>query len=137
MADQFRSTFHKKLAAYVADECFDETQLRIFDALIEEKYSLSLEELATHVFGKIPDNEQDSKYDKAEEEEQQVREGIRALQRLAIPILQTKDGDYYLGDDEDSIEELIGNIEMEMELLREQYSWMNFHHGLMFERLGW
>ena len=136
MADQFRSTFHKKLAAYVADECFDETQLRIFDALIEEKYSLSLEELVNHVFGKIPDNEQDSKYDKAEEE-RQVREGIRALQRLAIPILLEEDGGYYLGDDEDSIEELIGSIETEMELLREQYSWMNFYHGLMFERLGW
>lgn len=136
MADQFRSTFHKKLAAYVADECFDETQLRIFDALIEEKYSLSLEELVNHVFGKIPDNEQDSKYEKAEEE-RQVQEGIRGLQRLAIPILLEEDGGYYLGDDEDSIEELIGYVETDMELLREQYSWMNFHHGRMFERLGW
>ena len=135
MADQFRSTFHKKLAAYVADECFDETQLRIFDALIEEKYSLSLEELVNHVFGKIPDNEQDSKYEKAEEE-RQVQEGIRGLQRLAIPILLEEDGGYYLGDDEDSIEELIGYVETDMELLREQYSWMNVHHGRMFERLG-
>ena len=136
MADQFRSTFHKKLAAYVADECFDETQLRIFDALIEEKYALSLKELVTHVFGKIPDNEQDSKYEKAEEE-RQVQEGIRGLQRLAIPILLEEDGGYYLGDDEDSIEELIGYVETDMELHREQYSWMNFHHGRMFERLGW
>ncbi|MBE0671163.1 MAG: hypothetical protein IH588_11290 [Anaerolineales bacterium] len=136
MTDQLRSTFHKKLAAYVADECFDETQLRIFDALIEEKYSLSLEELVNHVFGKIPDNEQDSKYDKAEEE-RQVQEGIRGLQRLAIPILLEEDGGYFLGDDEDSIEELIGYVETDMELLREQYSWMNFHHGRMFEKLGW
>lgn len=135
MADQFRSTFHKKLAAYVAHECFDETQLSIFDALIEEKYSLSLEELVTHVFGKIPDNIQNPKYDKAEEE-RQVREGIRALQRLAIPILFEEDGNYYLGNDEDSIEELIGYVETDMELLQEQYSWMNFHHGRMFERLG-
>lgn len=136
MADQFRSTFHKKLAAFVADECFDETELRIFDVLIEEEYSVSFEELETRVFGEAPKDDEDTEYDKADVE-LQVREGIRALQRLAIPILQTKDGDYYLGDDEDSIEELIGNIEMEMELLREQYSWMNFHHGLMFERLGW
>ncbi len=136
MADQFRSTFHKKLAAFVADECFDETELRIFDVLIEEEYSVSFEELVTRVFGEAPKDDGDTEYDKADVE-LQVREGIRALQRLAIPILQTKDGDYYLGDDEDSIEELIGNIEMEMELLREQYSWMNFHHGLMFERLGW
>lgn len=136
MADQFRSTFHKKLAAFVADECFDETELRIFDVLIEEEYSVSFEELVTRVFGEAPKDDEDTEYDKADVE-LQVREGIRALQRLAIPILQTKDGDYYLGDDEDSIEELIGNIEMEMELLREQYSWMNFHHGLMFERLGW
>jgi len=133
MTDQLRSTFHNKLAAYVADECFDETQLRIFDALIEEKYSLSLEELVTHVFGKTPDND---KYDKADEE-RQIQEGIRALQRLAIPILLEEDGGYYLGADEDSIEELIGYVETEMELLREQYSWMNFHHGRMFERLGW
>jgi hypothetical protein len=110
MADQFRSTFHKKLAAYVADECFDETQLRIFDALIEEKCSLSLEGLVTHVFGKIPDNEQYAKHDKANEEEQ-ILEGIEALQNLAIPILWTEDGKYYLGDDEDSIEEMIGNID--------------------------
>jgi hypothetical protein len=135
MADQFRSTFHKKLAAYVAHECFDETQLRIFDALIEEKYSMSMEELVNHVFGKIPDNEQDPKYDKADEE-RQVREGIRALQRLAIPILFEEDGNYYLGNDEDSIEELIGYVEADMEILREQYCWMNFHHGRMFERLG-
>lgn len=135
MADQFRSTFQKKLAAYVADECFDETQLRIFDALIEEKYSLSLEELVTHVFGNIPDNDQDSNYDKAEEE-RQVLEGIKALQGLAIPILFEKDGNYYLGNNDDSIEELIGYVETDMELLREQYSWMNFHHGRMIERLG-
>ncbi len=136
MAEQFRSTFHKKLAEYVADECFDETQLRIFDALIEEKYSMSLEELVNHVFGKIPDTEQDPKYDKAEEE-RQIREGIRALQRLAIPILFEEDGNYYLGNEEDSIEELIGYVETDMELLREQYSWMNFHHGRMLERYGW
>jgi hypothetical protein len=135
MADQFRSTFHKKLAAYVADECFDETQLRIFDALIEEKYSLSLDELVTHVFGNIPDNDQDSNYDKAEEE-RQVLEGIKALQGLAIPILFEKDGNYYLGNNDDSIEELIGYVETDMELLREQYSWMNFYHGRMIERLG-
>lgn len=135
MADQFRSTFHKKLAAYVADECFDKTQLRIFDALIEEKYSLSLEELVTHVFGKIPDKGQDPKYDKAQEE-RQVLEGIKALQRLAIPILFEEDGNYYLGNDEDDIEELIGYVETDMEILREQYCWMNFHHGRMFERLG-
>jgi hypothetical protein len=136
MADQFRSTFHKKLAAFVADECFDETELRIFDVLIEEEYSVSFEELVDRVFGDIPNEDRDDEYHKADEE-RQVREGIRALQRLAIPILLEEDGGYYLGDDEDSIEELIGNIEMEMELLREQYSWMNFHHGLMFERLGW
>ena len=136
MADQFRSTFHKKLAAFVADECFDETELRIFDVLIEEEYSVSFEELVTRVFGEAPKDDGDTEYDKAEED-RQVREGIRALQRLAIPILLEEDGGYYLGDDEDSIEELIGNIETEMELLREQYSWMNFHHGLMFERLGW
>ena len=136
MADQFRSTFHKKLAAFVADECFDETELRIFDVLIEEKYSISFEELVTRVFGETSKDDGDTEYHKAEEE-RQAREGIRALQRLAIPILLEEDGGYYLGDDEDSIEELIGNIEIEMELLREQYSWMNFHHGLMFERLGW
>ena len=136
MANQFRSTFHKKLAAYVADECFDETQLRIFDALIEEKCSLSLEELVTHVFGKIPDNEQYPKYDKANEEEQ-ILEGIEALQNLAIPILWTEDGAYYLGDDEDSIEEMIGNIDPRMDLLRERCSLMDFHQGRMFERFGW
>ncbi len=110
MADQFRSTFHEKLSKFVADECFDETQLRIFDALIEEGNSLSLEELVIHVFGKIPDTEQDPKYDKAIEEEE-VLKGIEALQNLAIPILWTEDGKYYLGDDEDSIEEMIGNID--------------------------
>lgn len=136
MADQFRSTFHKKLAAYVADECFDETQLRIFDALIEEKYPMSLEELVTHVFGKIPDKEQDPKYDKANEEEQ-VLEGIEALQNLAIPILWTEDGAYYLGDDEDSIEEMIGNIDPRMDHLRERCSLMDFYQGRMFERFGW
>lgn len=136
MADQFRSTFHKKLAAYVADECFDETQLRIFDALIEKKCSLSLEELVTHVFGKIPDNEQYAKHDKANEEEQ-ILEGIEALQNLAIPILWTEDGAYYLGDDEDSIEEMIGNIDPRMDLLRERCSLMDFHQGRMFERFGW
>jgi len=136
MADQFRSKFHEKLAKFVADECFDETQLRIFDALIEEKYSVSFEELVVRVFGQAPKDDGDIEYDKAEEE-RQVREGIRALQRLAIPILLEEDGGYYLGNDEDSIEELIGYVETEIQLLREQYSWMNFHHGRMFERYGW
>ena len=136
MADQFRSTFHKKLAAYVADECFDETQLRIFGTFIDEKYALSLEELVVRVFGIIPNSEQDPKYDKGNEE-RKILEGIKALQRLAIPILMEEDGGYYLGDDEDSIEEVIGYVEMDMELLREQYCWMNFHHGRMFERYGW
>lgn len=136
MANQFHSTFHEKLSKFVGDECFDETQLRIFDALIEEGNSLSLEELVNHVFGKIPDTEQDPKYDKAIEEEE-VLEGIEALQNLAIPILWTEDGKYYLGDDEDSIEDMIGNIDPRTDLLRERCSLMDFHHGRMFERFGW
>lgn len=134
MADQFRSTFHKKLAEFVADECFDDTALRIFDVFIKEEYSMSLEELVIRIFGKIPENGEDPKYDK-EYEERQVRKGIVALQRLAVPILQSKDGEYYLGDDDDSIDELIGCIQMEIEILQEQYGWMNLHYGRLLERL--
>jgi hypothetical protein len=135
MADQFRSTFHKKLAKFVSEECFDETELRIFDVFIEEEYSMSLEELVIRVFGEAPKDDGDTEYNKADEG-RQVREGIRAMQRLAVPILQSKDGDYYLGDDEDSIEVLIGSVETEIELLQEQYGWMNFNSGRMLERLG-
>ncbi len=134
MADQFRSTFHKKLAKFVSDECFDETELRIFDVFIQEEYSMTLEELARCVFGKIPESGENPEYDKAYEE-RQIREGILALQRLAVPILTSKDGDYYLGDDEEAIEELLWQFNERIEALQEHLSRMNLNYGRWLERL--
>ena len=134
MTDQFRLPFHKKLSEFVAEHCFDETELRIFEVFIQEEYSLTLEDLVRHIFGRIPDSNEEIEYGR-EHEESQIREGIEVLQRIAVPILRSKDGDYYLGDDEEAIEDMLENLNERIEILHERLNSMNLNFGRLLERL--
>lgn len=134
MTDPFRLPFHKKLSEFVAEHCLDETVLRIFEVFIQEEYSLTLEGLVRQVFGRIPDSNEEIEYGR-EREESQIREGIEVLQRIAVPILRSKDGDYYLGDDEEAIEEMLENLNERIEILHERLNSMNLNFGRLLERL--
>ena len=57
------------------------------------------------------------------------------LQRIAVPILRSKDGDYYLGDDEEAIEEMLENLNERIEILHERLNSMNLNFGRLLERL--
>lgn len=131
MPDQFRSPFHKKLFEFVAEHCFDETVLRIFGVFIQEEYPLTLEDLVRHVFGRIPNTNDDIEHDR----ERQIREGIEVLQRLAVPILKSKEEDYYLGDTEEAIEDMLWNLNERIEILHERLNSMNLNFGRLLERL--
>ena len=136
MSDQPRSQFHKALSSFVEKSCHDEDVLRILEIFQEQKYPLTLDELAEHFFHEeIPEDEYfiyEQKYDKAYRDTR-MREGIAELQGLAVPVLKSEDGKYRLGNSIDEIWEMISFLEKEIKQLNGTLNTMYMNFGRQLE----
>lgn len=123
MTIRFRSPYHALLIDLLKDHHFTEIEQKVFNAFLEADGLLTHRDLASIVFHEPPDRPL-----RNSEIIHQIRDAIKELQNHGIPIIICGRAQYGIGNNLDTVQGMIFDLEGQINLLQHRVDRMKYYY---------